>query len=193
MEQLSWIQRYWMNGIMHRLHLRHHVPRFLKTCPEPFRGEVLEVGAGRGWTSRRILETFPQVELTATDVNADDTKAFGELLKQFGRRLKVREANVHKLPFDRDTFDIVTAINVMSHLQPYAVKRALEELLRVVRPGGLVGISDHFLLFSAPSASRSSIEEVLKAEGCEISYARGGRYYDIWVRKPYPAQSKMSE
>jgi hypothetical protein len=68
-----------MNSWPHRWRLKATVPRFLRNCLEPFRGEVLEIGAGSGWTSRQILETFPQVELTATDIDPDATKAFEQL------------------------------------------------------------------------------------------------------------------
>ena len=72
MTQLSSFESWWYGSWPHRLYLSRFVPRFLHACPEPFRGEVLEVGSGGGWSSRQILNTFPQVELTASDVNPPD-------------------------------------------------------------------------------------------------------------------------
>lgn len=188
MSELNSFQRWWVNAWPHRWRLRRHIPRFLRNCPEPFRGEVLEIGAGRGWTSRRILETFPQVELTATDVDQDATKTFTRLQTDYGRRLKVKEANVYKLPFDRGSFDIVLAIGVLPYLRPYAVRKALQEILRVVRPGGLIGLCDYTILPITRSLSRQSVEAILREEGCTISYGKGGSRYDIWAQKQYPVQ-----
>ena len=187
MEKRSSIRRWWVNTIPHRWWIRRSVPRFLRQCPEPFRGEVLEVGAGQGWTSQQILETFPQVELTATDITPSSTELFEELRSKYGRRLKVKEANVVKLPFDRDSFDMVIAINTLSTLPPYAMKKTIQELLRVTRPGGLIGISENITLIrSGASRSRVLVEQILQEESCEIASMRGSRRYNMWIRKSYP-------
>lgn len=181
-------QTWWINTWPHRWHLRRHVPKFLRACPDPVRGEVLEIGAGHGWTSQQILRTFPQVELTATDIDRNAADTFTKLRQDYGRRLKLKEANVLKLPFDRDSFDIVIAINVVGQLRSYGVRKALQELLRVTRPGGLIGISDHSYFLLPLHAKRSDIEEILQVEDCEIAYARGGGRYDLWIRKRYPIE-----
>jgi SAM-dependent methyltransferase len=179
-------QRWWLSAWPHRWHVRYHVPRFLKACPEPIRGEVLEIGAGGGWTSRQILETFPQVELTATDIDPDAMRTFDNLREQYGRRLQVREANALKLPFDRDSFDFAIAINVMPALTPHGVRTAVQAILRVLRPGGLLGISDHVILWLVGRPQPALVEEALQAEQCDIVYTRGDDRYDLWARKPYP-------
>lgn len=190
MATFSAFQRFWVNAWPHRWRLHRHVPKFLKASPEPFRGEVLEIGAGRGWTSRQILETHPQVELTATDIDPRHQKYFEGLREIYGRRLKAREANVLKLLFDRDAFDVVIAINVLHYLQPYGVQKAVQEIIRVTRSGGLIGISDSTLL--SPFATRNCelVERILQDEGCEILYHKTGNYYDIWARNPYPIETE---
>ncbi len=186
MANLNWWQRWWMNAWPHRWHVKHHVPRFLKNCPAPFRGEVLEIGAGRGWTSRQILETFPQVELTATDIDATEVRTFEKLRQDYGRRLKMKEENVLKLSFDRDSFDIVLAINTLPHLSSFAVQKAMRELMRVVRPGGLIGISNYGLL--PGGTSKDLLKEIVEAEQAEIVFDGGARGYDFWIQKAYPIE-----
>jgi SAM-dependent methyltransferase len=181
---LTSFERWWLNAWPHRWQVWWHVPRFLRACPEPFRGEVLEVGAGSGWTSRQILETFPQVELTAVDRDPRVVPRFAKLQQHYGQRLHVVQADATQLPFDRAAFDIVLAINVMHHLpDPTPVCR---EVLRVARPGGLIGISDHYHLWRSSAPQRAELEQLLQAEQCEILFARGERQYDLWVRKAYP-------
>jgi SAM-dependent methyltransferase len=189
MEKRSSIRTWWVNSFPHRLSIRRAVPKFLRQCPDPFRGEVLEVGAGQGWTSQEILETFPQVELTATDITPSSEDLFDELRREYGRRLRVREANVIKLPFDRDAFDVVIAINTISMLPPYALKKAVQEMLRVTRPGGLIGISETIrFIRSGASRSRVLLEQILQDEQCEIVSIKGSRRYNMWVRKRYPIE-----
>lgn len=185
--------RWWVKAWPHRFHVRRQVPRFLRSAPEPFRGEVLELGAGHGYTSEKILETFPQVELTAIDIDSTATARFEQLEKKYGRRLKVRNANIFQLPFDRDSFDLVIVINVFPHLQQFSVRKAIQESLRVLRPGGLLGVSDRALMRLHHGITRAVVEEIFAAENCEIIKAAGGTYYEIWARKPYPIPPPPAE
>lgn len=177
------MHRWWLNAWPHRWQVRRHVPKFLVACPEPFRGQVLEVGAGGGWTSRRMLETFPQIELTATDVDANATRKFEQLQERYGRRLRVREADARQLSFDRESFDVVVAINMMRYLEKEDVPKVLRELIRVVRVGGLVGVSN-LDRFGLNRGLCQVIAEVLKEE-CDILKSSEGKYCDYWARKPY--------
>lgn len=194
MAELTKFEQWWLSAWPHRWHIRRQVPRFLKSCPEPFRGEVLEVGAGAGWTSQRILETFPQVELTATDINTQVLAHFEQLRTTYGQRLKFKQANILELPFDRASFDIVIAVYVMHHLED--VTRGVQQLLRVLRPGGLLGILDArqqysegvaaWLFRSANTIGRESLERTLASESCELLVAQGDHRYTLWARKAYP-------
>lgn len=175
MSSVSPFKRWWLSSWPHRWSIRRQVPRFLKACPEPFRGQVLEVGAGGGWTSRRILETFPQVELTAIDTDPAVIQAFARLQGRFGRRLKVQAADVLHLPFDRSVFDVVLVINLLPHLSQEELPLALRQMLRVIRPGGLLGLSP-----ASPAA-----EQLVSREQCQVLFIGSGRRSDIWARKPY--------
>lgn len=192
MAELTKFEQWWLNAWPHRWHIRRRVPQFLKACPQPIRGEVLEVGAGAGWTSQRILETFPQVELTATDINPAVTEHFHQLQNTYGQRLKFQPGDILQLPFDRNSFDIVIAVYVLHHVDD--VVRGIQQLLRTLRPGGLMGILDAKAQYSeaAPWLWRSNainlteIERILQEEGCQILVQQGDSRYMIWARKAYP-------
>lgn len=177
----SW-QRWWLNAWPHRLSIRWQVPKFLRACPDPFRGQVLEIGAGNGWTSQQILETFPQVELTATDLTTPATARFRRLQNQYGQRLKVVQADALRLPFDRASFDIVVAVNVIRYVED--VPQAIRQFLRVLRPGGLIGVTSEDM--SAASSSRSQLEQLLREEHCDLVVTQGDIPYILWARKTYP-------
>lgn len=188
MAQLSAWQRWWMGAWPHRWQVRWAVPRFLRSCPTPFRGEVLEVGAGRGWTSRRVLETFPQVELTAVDVDPHVKEIFQKLTTRYGHRLHVVQADARALPFDRARFDFVLAINVVRHLEESERQKVMVELLRVLRPGGMVGMSES----GASAADWETVKRRLSEEDCEVVFASTKRGFDVWAKKNYPAYAPFS-
>lgn len=185
MAELSTWQRWWMGAWPHRWRVRFRVPRFLRACPMPFRGEVLEVGAGKGWTTRRILETFPQVELTAVDVDPEVTEIFDRLAHEYGNRLHIEQADVKKLPFDRAKFDFVLAINVMGHLTSGERQKALLEYLRVLKPGGLLGVSE---MVGGEEQIWEALKRSLAEEDCEVLYATTQQGFDVWARKDYNGQ-----
>lgn len=197
---LSKFERWWLGWWPHRLHIRYHVPKFLRLCPEAFRGEVLEIGAGHGWTSRRILDTFPQVELTAIDSDVVSTQSFSSLEKKYGQRLNVRQANAEELPFDRNSFDIVIAVHTMHHVRDAAV--VIQQMLRVLRPGGLLGIADDAKLQAAGPLQwlwrkqnpngHENISALLAAEA-EVLVDQGTKHYCLWARKPYPNDERSDK
>lgn len=182
MSELTDWQRWWLNAWPHRLAIRWQVPQFLRACPDPFRGQVLEIGAGSGWTSRRILETYPQVELTAIDIDTRATARFRRLQRRYGQRLKVVEADARQLPFDRASFDIVVVINVLRHVED--IPQVLRQFLRVLRPGGLIGVASEGGITG--SSSRTQLERLLHEANCEVTYAEGNARYILWGRKPHP-------
>jgi ubiquinone/menaquinone biosynthesis C-methylase UbiE len=46
------------------------------------------------------------------------------------------DANSSKMPFEDNTFDVITLIEVIEHIHPYVVMRIFEELKRVLKPDG---------------------------------------------------------
>jgi ubiquinone/menaquinone biosynthesis C-methylase UbiE len=176
MIQMTAFERWWSDAWPHRLHIRRSIPVFLKASPEPVRGEVLEVGSGSGWTSARILETYPQVELTAVDYDPAAKERFARLEGKYGQRLHFVQADARQLPFDRASFDMVIAAHVAHHLPDLG--RALDQLMRVLRPGGLLGFSDEdqryvrgplkWLFKSAYNISPLELERLLEQAGAKV-------------------------
>src|SRR5215469_9357960 len=54
--------------------------------------------------------------------------------------VRFQVANTYELPFPNAAFDGVLANTVLLHLRE--PRRALEEMRRVLRPGGVVGVAD---------------------------------------------------
>jgi ubiquinone/menaquinone biosynthesis C-methylase UbiE len=109
-------------------------------------GRVLEIGAGSGAMAAEVLEAFPSVTVTATDVDDEMVGAIAARLASYGDRAMTRVADATALPFGDGTFDTVLSWVMLHHT--VAWETALDEAMRVLRPGGrLVGYD---LLSSPP-------------------------------------------
>lgn len=98
---------------------------------------LLDIGAGPGTLTADLAGHVGRV--TATEVNDEALAATRDGLAGIGR-VELSTADVHALPFDDDTFDVVHAHQVLQHVaDPVG---ALTEMRRVARPGGLVAVRD---------------------------------------------------
>jgi len=104
---------------------------------------VLDVGCGAGHWGQRIAT------LLGDDARIDGVDHEGGFLeaarKRAAKRLGVdrcvyQEASAEALPFEDDTFDLVTCQTVLIHVPD--VDQALREMLRVLRPGGLLLVAE---------------------------------------------------
>jgi ubiquinone/menaquinone biosynthesis C-methylase UbiE len=90
--------------------------------------DVLEVGCGTGLLLRR----FAEVARRAVGVDLSP----GMLAHARERGLDVREGSATKLPFPDASFDVAVSFKTLPHVPD--LRRALHEMARVVRPGGVV-------------------------------------------------------
>ncbi len=94
----------------------------------------LDVGCGTGAVASAIVETSPTARVTGVDSS-------GEMLERArnGGLSRLVRAAVPGLPFPDGAFDRVSAGFLISHLRDY--HQALADMVRVLGPGGLLGVS----------------------------------------------------
>jgi len=90
--------------------------------------DVLEVGCGTGLVLSRI-QSFAR---SASGVDLSP----GMLEKARARGLDVVLGSATELPFDDNRFDVTCSFKVLAHVPE--IERALAEMARVTRPGGIV-------------------------------------------------------
>lgn len=91
------------------------------------RGSLLDCGAGSGAFALAMSKSF---EVHAMDDHAESL----EILKQ---RLPIESVVVGsciKIPYPDDSFDVVTALDVLEHIPDDGL--AVREMIRVLKPGG---------------------------------------------------------
>jgi ubiquinone/menaquinone biosynthesis C-methylase UbiE len=90
--------------------------------------DVLECGCGTGL----ILERLARFARRAAGIDLSP----GMLELARGRGLDVQEGSVTALPFDDASFDVTCSFKVLAHVPD--IGKALAEMARVTRPGGVV-------------------------------------------------------
>lgn len=100
---------------------------------------VLDVGCGIGHWGQCLAHVFPQ-DVRVTGVDREETwiAQATQRAKTFGlsERYHYQKGDVTLLPFEESSFDLVTCQTVLIHLKD--PKQALQEMLRVLKPGGLL-------------------------------------------------------
>lgn len=93
----------------------------------------LDLGCGQGWYLRAMHARGYEVD--GTDYSAGQLLQAGVHLGRAGRFV---QADAQALPFDDASYDFVYSINAIHHmLGPGAQARTLQEIVRVLRPGGV--------------------------------------------------------
>lgn len=100
--------------------LREYLPKNKKL-------KILDVGCGPG-AALLYLSRFGDV----TGVDLSD-----EALKFARRRGKVKKADISSLPFENGSFDAVVCLDVLYHAWVKDNNKALLEIKRVLKPGGI--------------------------------------------------------
>ena len=96
---------------------------------------ILDVGCGGGINIKRMAENAKKVygiDYSIESVNL--SKEVNEKLISEGK-VEIREGNVKNLPFEDDTFDIVTAFETV-YFWP-DIEKCFGEVKRVLKPGGM--------------------------------------------------------
>lgn len=108
----------------------------------PAEGQVLELGCGAGWFWANAASYPPAgLELTLTDLSPGMVDEAVKRVRGLSRWSAVegRALDASALPFADASFDVVQALHMLYHLPNPA--KGVDEILRVLRPGGLAVIA----------------------------------------------------
>jgi SAM-dependent methyltransferase len=133
--------------------------------PLPAYERVLDFGCGCGRVISAIADMHPEGRLSASDI---DEEAIAWNRANLGRVADFRP-NDHQppLPFEDGAFDLVYGISVFTHLPEDLQWAWLEDLRRVVRPGGVV-------LTTKLNHASYDLPAAVKAEGAKTGFVYWG-------------------
>ena len=155
---------------------------------------LLDAGCGTGWFSARACQRGAKV--TALDIGP-------RLLDQVRRKCPARtvRGDVLDLKFRDGTFDVVVSSECIEHTRD--PRRAVHELIRVCRPGGLIAITcpNHFWYWLCAVANRlhlrpyegledwprwSELQRWVGETGAHILHVRGIHLFPFQVAALHP-------
>lgn len=118
-------------------------------------GRTLEVAVGTGLN----LPYYPAgVQLTGIDFSVAMLDAARSRARQLGRTVDLREADAQALPFPDASFDSAVCTFALCAIPDQG--RAITEMIRVLRPGGLLLLADHIAGATWPVRGVQRILEV---------------------------------
>ncbi len=89
---------------------------------------ILEVGAGSGRLIGNISNEV-DIKCSSVDINSELSKYVSEKFP----KVKTNVGDICKLPFEDNSFDLVFTYQVLQHIPPEEIKKALSELQRVAK------------------------------------------------------------
>lgn len=134
--------------------------------------DVLEVGCGTGL----VLQRLKKFARRAHGVDLSP----GMLEKAKARGLDVTLASATSLPFPDHEFDVTCSFKVLAHVAE--IEKALAEMARVTRPGGMV---------LAEFYNPYSLRGLAKRLGPAGKIAEGRNEHDVFTRFDSPARARQ--
>jgi ubiquinone/menaquinone biosynthesis C-methylase UbiE len=112
---------------------------------------VLDLGSGRGAILMMAAKLLPQGRGVGLDLwrsvdqsgNSMETALTNAELEGVRDRVEMKTGDITRAPFDNDTFDLVLSALAIHNIKDAAARRqAIDEAVRVLKPGGRLVIAD---------------------------------------------------
>ena len=158
----------WFNQFIDNLQFRA-LRRALTLAAVPPGARFLDVGCGTGRWVRRYGE------LGFSAVGVDATFGMLRIAQARGTRAPLTSGLAQSLPFSDSAFDCLSDITVVQHI-PYRLQlKALEEMVRVLKPGGrmilmeVISRKDHQVEEDSHVFPREPRDWITLVENCGVS------------------------
>lgn len=103
---------------------------------------VLDLGCGTATLTILIKQNHPQVEVIGLDADPKILEIARSKTTKAGVEIRLDQGLAYELPYPENCFDRVLSSLVFHHLKTEDKKRTLQEVRRVLKPGGWLYIVD---------------------------------------------------
>ncbi|MGM0441719.1 MAG: class I SAM-dependent methyltransferase [Elusimicrobiota bacterium] len=100
------------------------------------KGKFLDVGCGEGLLLEKVLEQNSNLEIFGIDMNSEQIKRCRKRINTEDYEVNLLTGDAGNLPFKDNFFDIIGAVNIFYNLPVTKMESILEEIYRVLKPGG---------------------------------------------------------
>ena len=106
-------------------------------------GQVLDLGVGTGYTTLRILDAFPEAQVTGIDASEEMLRMATRRCQHLidAGRVRVALADSASIPYPDESFDKLVTVHTLYFWDD--PRRHLRELHRVLRIGGRMVVGFH--------------------------------------------------
>ncbi len=140
--------------------------RFAKRLDAAPDARVLEVGPGPGWFSPAVARALPRGRLVLLDLQREMlAKAARRLRRAGASNFALVQGEGTRLPFRAASFDAAFLVAVLGEIPEPA--SAVRELARVLRPGGLLSITE--TLGDPDALSAAEVQALADSAGFELA------------------------
>jgi SAM-dependent methyltransferase len=123
-------------GPIGRAQVRDKAEKALGEWPARPLGDALEIGSGTGYFSLNLMRLGLFERLVATDISPGMLAELRSTAARLGLEVRTEATDAERLPFEDRSFDLALGHAVLHHLPD--LQTGLEELRRVLRPGGTI-------------------------------------------------------
>ena len=144
--------------------------------------DVLDVGCGAGSIALDVAARIAPGRVCGVDLDPTQIDVARHAAARAGRHTTLFDVgSVYELPFEDATFDVVYANAVLQHVRH--PERALGEMRRVLRPGGVAAVSDDDVDTAVLTPELPGLDRVPDLFGRAVVHAGGNPRYSRHLRR----------
>ena len=141
--------------------------------PDKAYGKVLDWGTGHGAGLVEWQKLHSESECYGVDLSAPSLKLANKRAQEAGFRFKLSQQDLEHLDFKDDTFDLVFHLFMFHEIPPQNLKNALEEVYRILKPGGI---------FAGPEFGQGGDSPMLEAVQMSHAWTNNETYATAWYQ-----------
>ena len=129
--------------------------------------KILDVGCGTGVLTRLACDAAgPAGSALGIDPTRNMIRIAKENAQRLGSRAEFKVAAIEKLPLEHSSFDVVLSSLMLHHLSPDLKREGLQEVYRVLKPGGRFAVSDVLFQGDMTLVPQELLDDVNAWSGC---------------------------